>query len=61
MRFELTSPRELAVFKTAPFDRSGTPPRKRFTGHRAAFVGETLYGALAREQSGHDPSRTGKT
>ena len=28
MRFELTSPHELAVFKTAPFDRSGTPPRR---------------------------------
>jgi hypothetical protein len=25
--FEPTSPRGLAVFKTAPFDRSGTPPR----------------------------------
>ena len=40
MRFELTNPCGLAVFKTAPFDRSGTPPRTRCTRQRAAFVGE---------------------
>ena len=27
MRFELTEPEGSTVFKTAPFDRSGTPPR----------------------------------
>jgi hypothetical protein len=27
VRFELTDPLGPAVFKTAPFDRSGTPPR----------------------------------
>jgi hypothetical protein len=36
VRFELTSPCELAVFKTAPFDRSGTPPLELSTGHRAS-------------------------
>ena len=30
VRFELTSPCGLAVFKTAPFDRSGTPPHAPF-------------------------------
>ena len=28
MRFELTEPVGSTVFKTAPFDRSGTPPRR---------------------------------
>jgi hypothetical protein len=28
VRFELTEPEGSTVFKTAPFDRSGTPPRK---------------------------------
>ena len=28
MRFELTEPEGSAVFKTAPLDRSGTPPRE---------------------------------
>jgi hypothetical protein len=27
VRFELTEPEGSAVFKTAPLDRSGTPPR----------------------------------
>ena len=27
MRFELTEPEGSSVFKTDPFDRSGTPPR----------------------------------
>ena len=30
VRFELTEPFGSAVFKTAPFDRSGTPPRPVF-------------------------------
>src|SRR4030088_2333202 len=38
VRFELTSPCGLAVFKTAPFDRSATPPLELCTGHRRLTV-----------------------
>src|SRR5207247_3900563 len=39
VRFELTDPCGSAVFKTAPFDRSGTPPRRSMVRGGAAGSG----------------------
>jgi hypothetical protein len=43
VRFELTEPEGSTVFKTAPFDRSGTPPR----GKQCRSVGGTEVAGVA--------------
>ena len=46
MRFELTEPEGSTVFKTAPFDHSGTPPR-RLVSHPVATMKDLDKLALA--------------
>jgi hypothetical protein len=59
VRFELTSPCELAVFKTAPFDRSGTPPRRLCTGDRGSVLeAEPVQPRSALGEQGDGDDRT---
>ena len=57
MRFELTEPEGSTVFKTAPFDRSGTPPRdvvsqERKEGARGGTMGSPTVKAAPFDRSG---------
>jgi hypothetical protein len=63
VRFELTEPEGSAVFKTAPFDRSGTPPlgtvwQEQKEGARGGTMGSPAMKTGPFDRSGTPPLGT---